>query len=437
MSDLLQPAAFPTPLESSDSQAQSARRQVLPPSLTPRRPTTYTFELTTACNHRCVGCGNVFSHNSPFMSGERWLNLIDLLKDDLVSLRVTGGECTLHPDFEAIIDGIDNLSVPFVVFTNGNWHKPDEIIKLLSRCKNLTGILVSLHGHDRATYRNFVGVDSFDQVTANIRQAARAGIRVGTNTLLLRSTVEHIATILRLGLSLGAESVAFSRHYGRPMAENLNLDDETFKKALLEILARQKHEPRLVINNCIPLCFLGSEIPAKGCTSGFTHCTIDPLGNARPCTHTPLTLGNLFEQSISDIWASEKIEEWRDYIPEGCINCQAFHLCRGGCRATAYHQNLPQDPLIGEPITRPMSPSTLPVKLYRHAHLKTNYQIRREAFGSYLINDGFLLPVSLQADPILESLAQSITVLEVRERFGQVGLDFVGTLVLHGLIEPY
>jgi radical SAM protein with 4Fe4S-binding SPASM domain len=408
-------------------------RGLLPSHLLPQRPTTYTLELTAACNHKCVGCGNVFPRQLKHMSGATWTKLLDDLKTDVVSLRITGGECTLHPDFEEIIRAVDQLGVPYVIFTNGCWRKPDEIIQLFAGCNNLDGLLISLHGKDAESYRAFVVTDSFNEVIQNIRRAAESGVRVGTNTILLRSNKDTIEETTQLSFSLGAASAAFSRYYGQAIPE-LELTEVELREAMTQIERLHKTEPRILFNNCIPTCFVDVDLPTKGCTSGFTHCTIDPLGNVRPCTHSPFVLGSLLTQDIAKIWDSEPLWEWRNLIPGTCLGCSAFSQCRGGCRATAYHQRQAQDPLIDSPLNSPSTPSTQPLKLSRHARPIPNYKLRHENFGLYLINRNRHISVSTLALPILEMLNGQTTLEEITTQLGQTALDFVGTLILNGLV---
>lgn len=406
----------------------------LPPHLTPRRPTTYTLELTAACNHSCIGCGNVFSRELGFMRGTTWIRLLNDLKSDIVSLRMTGGECTLHPDFKDIVYEIDQLDVPFVVLTNGNWHEPDRVLQLSSDCKNLDGVLVSLHGKDSHSHSAFVVTDSFSIVTRNIQRATDAGIKVGTNTILLKSNIEDIEQIAELSFRLGATSAAFSRYYGKPIP-GLELSEAELHEAIARIATLRKQEPRIVFNNCVPMCFSHDiDMPTKGCTSGFTHCTIDPAGNVRPCTHSPVMLGSLFEQDIAEIWDSEPLWEWRNLISEACTTCGVFSQCRGGCRATAHHRGQIQDPLIRSPFDRLTAPRQA-LNLYQHACPIPNFTLRQDDFGFYIINRNRHICLSNKAMPILEMLDGNTTLEEIQTQIGQVAVDFVGTLALNGLVE--
>ncbi len=368
------------------------------------------------------------------MPASFWKAVLDRIEDSVESLRVTGGECTLHPDFEEILQAIDGLAVPFVVFTNGNWDNPGLTVQKLARCEHLEGILVSLHGHDKTSHERFVRCNTFDVVTDNIQRAVDAGIRVGTNTILLNSTVAHIQEIVRQSTSLGVASVAFSRYYGRALPQ-LELSPDEFHDALAKVAALRKMEPRVVFNNCVPLCFTSDlDLPTKGCTSGFTHCTIDPWGNARPCTHSPVLLGNVLECDIADIWMAEPLHRWRNLVPEDCIDCAAFGQCRGGCRATAYHRKLPRDPLMLLPMET--SPAVFTrLTLFRHACPTPDYTLREGESCVYLINCNHQIAVSNKALPVLQLLDGQTSLAEIQARFGDVAVDFVGTLMLKGMLR--
>jgi len=405
----------------------------LPTFLTPTAPSVYTLELIAACNHKCIGCGNVFSRQLKRISAMAWRKIIASIKPHVESFRITGGECTLHPEFREIIEIVDSVDVPFVVFTNGNWRNVDEILDVFGNCKNLDGLLISLHGKSAESFRRFVVSDAFEKVIENIRKAVERGIRVGSNTILLKSNHRDVSNIINLAISLGVSSVAFSRYYGKPI-KGLQLSDGEFENALGVVNNKRKEDKRVVFNNCVPMCFSDIDIPTKGCTSGFTHATIDPLGTVRPCTHSPYELGNVFESSVEEIWRSRILRKWRNLIPSGCLECGSFNACRGGCRATAVHQGLTMDPLIQGPMHhKQKSKETL--RLFRHARPKPRFSVRKENFGYHLINRNRHVAISDDAIKFIKPLDGKTTLETIHNQFGQIALDFVGTLLNEGLVE--
>jgi radical SAM protein with 4Fe4S-binding SPASM domain len=411
----------------------SSIRQRLPSFLAPRLPTTYTFELTADCNHSCVGCGNVFSHQARHLSLEKFKTLITRLPQPPASLRLTGGEVTLHPEFSDLIEWVDQLAIPYVIFTNGYWENTQAILDLLRCCQHLSGLLISLHGDTASSHRAFTGEDSFNQVCSNIKQAVQIGLRIGTNTLLLQTTRTRIYEIIEMGKDLGVHSVHFSRYYGPPLPR-FELSAQELGETVRTINKIHSEKPKVLFNNCIPACFIDSQAAVRGCTSGFTHATIDPEGIVRPCTHTPIPLGNLFEQEMDVIWDSKELWAWRGRVPEGCFTCVQFTACRGGCRATAYQNGMSQDPLIS--FNSPMrSTMTLnPIELNPRARPVINFTIHYNGSEIYLINLNEQFPIKENALSILSALDGKITLLEINDKYGKSALDFIGILVTRGLV---
>lgn len=400
----------------------------------PDTPSVFTLELTSACNHRCAGCGNVFSHDGNNLKFDDWKQIINKIKKYAFSLRITGGECTLHPKLDLILREIEKLKVPYVIFTNGDWTNPDETLKIFKSCRHCDGLLISLHGYDAKSYFSFVKNDAFDRVILNIKKSVKSGIQVAINTVLNKYNYKKIEKIVKLGKSFGAFSIAFSRYCGQNLNE-FELSVEEFQTVFYKIIQLNKKDKSIVFNNCVPACFSSEEFPTKACTSGITHCTIGPDGFVRPCTHSPLRLGKITEKSIEEIWCADELKYWHSLIPEDCLNCTLFNQCRGGCRATAYHKNLAQDPFINfSNIKKAKGIEIQTLEIDSNAKLSVNYRIKIQDFGYYLINRNRHIPVKKEAAPILSYLNKNPQIKDIEVKFGKQALDFVGSLILAGLV---
>lgn len=87
------------------------------------------------------------------------------------------------------------------------------------------------------------------------------------------------------------------------------------------------------------------------CSAGTerAYYTLDPMGNVRPCNHSDMILGNLFEQSFSEIIASEQMIEFICTIPQFCSTCDHRFECQGGCKASAqvcYGSLIAEEPFL-------------------------------------------------------------------------------------------
>ena len=411
-------------------------------SLSLSSPLFAYLELTPACNNRCPGCGNVFIDEqrpgvdtpglSPF-SAAQWREVLAQLRPHVFRLRLTGGEPTLHPEFAEIVRAVAETEIPFAVFTNARWFQPEQVIRLLRETPQCKGLLVSLHGSDPASHDAFTGVSgSFTETTANIRRAVAAGLIVTISTIITKLNYDRIAEIIQLSRELGAKHAVFNR-YLTLHDTTLAPTDEQLITAIRAVDEARRAGAAVKFSVCIPQCFYPSS--STGCLAGVAYCTVDPWGNVRPCNHAPLLCGNLLEQSIEEIWHGEALQQWREMLHPDCARCLELPRCHGGCRAMALVLGLDHDPLMRGPITEkePMPPEEL--TLYEGACPVTRFRLRPEPFGYVLVRGSRIVPVSAAAKPILDACDGQTTLREIRARFGQAGLDFVGSLYKRGMIE--
>jgi len=326
---------------------------------------TFAFlELTPACNNRCIGCGNVFAHNRSLkpLSAQEWRAILNRIAPSISWLKITGGEPTLHPEFEEIIKHIAALGIPFTLFTNARWLEPKRLVRFLLGIPQLDGLLISLHGAKAQSHEAFTCTPgSFNETVANIQLATAAGLKVTISTVLTRYSCSEVEEIIALSQDIGADHVAFQRFIG-PVLPKIEPEEPELLRAIraIEDIANgesgtssnehgAKGNSKLVrFGTPIPHCLVPNS--SHGCLAGIAYVTIDPWGNLRPCNHAPLVCGNLLEQSLEEIWHSATMGVWQKMIPEECTRCKEFEICRGGCRAIALLRGLRRDQLTRTPM---------------------------------------------------------------------------------------
>ena len=329
--------------------------------LDPNSPVSHFFlELTPDCNNFCPGCGslNVRQPGLPPLPAAGWREIIDKLNPTMPRLRISGGEPTLHPEFKEIVAYINSLGVHFSVFTNARWSNPEAVIDFLSEQPYLECILVSIHGARALSHETFTATPgSFEETIANIRRAVDAGLRVASSTVITRQNFFEMEDIYTLMSSLGVERVTINRYIGPPLPEIEPDKTELFTAInAIEKLATEIHRPQagtmLRYGTPMPHCFTDNR--SNGCMAGFVHAAIDPWGNLRPCSHTSLIAGNLFEQDFYEIWESPVMKKWRNDVLAQCDGCSIGDNCHGACLAQALWQKVSTDPLIN-PIYSPFT----------------------------------------------------------------------------------
>jgi radical SAM protein with 4Fe4S-binding SPASM domain len=87
-----------------------------------------------------------------------------------------------------------------------------------------------------------------------------------------------------------------------------------------------------------------------GCQACRFWLGIDHNGDVWPCFRTPLKLGNLLEQSLDEIEATELFTKIRDRTGKKgkCATCKHLPLCGGGCLSDC--MGLTGDPFAAYPL---------------------------------------------------------------------------------------
>jgi len=404
-------------------------------------PVATYLELTPACNNRCPGCGNVYAaqradrhaHPSPPLNGSEWRDLITRLAAHVRQFKLTGGEATLHPGFAGIVQAVEDLGIPFTLFTNGRWPHPERLIRLLRHSRTCEGLLVSLHGPDPASHEAFSGVPgSFEQTLANIRRATAAGLPVATSFVIHRANWERVEAGLELALGLGANHVVCNRYIGLS-GDAIAPRPAQLRAAVATITALQGAGRPIRFGNCIPQCFAPSS--ARGCTAGSTFATIDPWGRLRPCNHAPLVAGDLRTQSIEQAWNGPAMARWRALLPSDCAPCPAFPICHGGCRAQALLDGQARDPLIRAPLEAAPAPSEAWPRLYGGLRPLGRFVQRREREALLLLRKSQVTTVPPALSGLAGRLDGSLTLQQIEATYGPAALDWVGALYQTGMVE--
>ncbi len=401
-------------------------------------PVSFYLELTPLCNNRCPSCGNVFADRTaadpmpPAMSAQDWEQILTRIAPTAQRLKVTGGEPTLHPEFEAIMESIDRLGIPFTLFTNGRWRDPDRTCRYLRRLNRLDGLLVSLHGPDASSHEAFTHVPgSFAETQANIRRAVAAGLPVSLSCVLTHLNWDRVSDMLHLAYELGAESVVFNRYLG---ADPIGLAPAP---AALQVAIgaisnlRASGEP-VKLGNCVPQCFASTG--QTGCLAGLAFLTVDPWGRARPCNHATMICGDLRRQSLAEVWHSTTLAAWRDFRPEPCQGCSAFAICRGGCKAQAFACGLGIDPLLESPASLTM-PQRRQRFFYEQARPIGRFERTPQHNGTLLLRGSRLALVQKEAHPLLDMLDGQTTLQQVEQVHGMAGLGLIAALYEQNLID--
>src|SRR3989344_1536187 len=143
-------------------------------------------QLTDACNFRCFYCiplTTEFLPSAALLSSGELLEICSALVDfGIDEIRVSGGEPTLRSDFEAIIEGLSNLSLGKLGLTTNGFLLDGKFDFLKqTRCQHINISLDSLRAE---RFHEITKTKYFQKVYDAVIQTKAKGFKVKVNTVV-------------------------------------------------------------------------------------------------------------------------------------------------------------------------------------------------------------------------------------------------------------
>lgn len=290
------------------------------------------LELTYRCNERCIHCYVDDAPREGELTLEEYKALLDTLWDmGCVQLLLTGGEVCQRDDFIEIARYASSLGMLVDIFTNGT-ALDDETFDAIAGLEP-NSLSFSLYAGDARTHDAVTGVKgSFERTLRAIMTTKCAGIDTYIKTVVMRENLEGLEGLLKLGKRIGvpvapAFSVLDTHGGGSGACHRLN--DVKQYQAAMELTDRYQpaQEPRR-----------RGEPGDAICNAGLCSLSIDPYGEVYPCLSMRMSLGNIREHDLRDIWDhSMQLRElrklrMRDVCKnfDGCDDRNQCEICLGG-----------------------------------------------------------------------------------------------------------
>ncbi|MFW5856621.1 MAG: radical SAM protein [Planctomycetota bacterium] len=343
------------------------RRQIAEVRATGRTPLPRFLSIypTWRCNLRCRMChqeGRAEQAAKEEFTLDQFRGLLDGPNGRYVnSIRFLGGEAFVRPDFPEMMDLCDARGISFIITTNGTFFT-EEMVRRLEGYRNLGGIVLSLDGpeaiHNAIRRRPF----AFEKLIEGVRRFRRKEL-LSFNSVITAENIDQLEALLDVAADLGVRRLGFNlegylspadieastkavrawtgqeidvggniHEDGEPPAPLAKLE-ERCRAALAHAEQRGLEvslEPRMFTRDLG--LYVSGDTLGKGliCRDLTTqpHCKVDPSGNVFPCEGIPTTFGNIFEESLPEIWNSSAYCEFRRRLANGllprCRRCCAL-----------------------------------------------------------------------------------------------------------------
>ncbi|MBI4774265.1 MAG: selenobiotic family peptide radical SAM maturase [Deltaproteobacteria bacterium] len=306
---------------------------------------TLQWHVTQACDLHCKHCYDR-SDRSP-MNLERAVAVLDELrvfcKERHVSGQVTftGGNPLLFPKFTELYRAASERG--FVIALAGNVAARERLEELKAIQKPVF-YQVSLEGLEEHNDR-IRGSGYFRRVMDFLDLLREMDIY---SMVMLTLTKDNMDQVLPLAERLRGRTNAFNFNRLSMVGEGAQLelpDREAYAEFLESYVEASEQNPILGLkDNLINILYhrkqktLFGGCAGYGCGAAFNFVTLLPDGEVHACRKFPSLIGNLFEQSLAEIYDSEPARRYRAGS-EGCRSCAIRPVC-GGCPAIAYSRRL-------------------------------------------------------------------------------------------------
>ncbi len=300
-----------------------------------------SLELTPLCNFKCKFCYARLSpeelqHRKVKLFGfNEWKRYIDELADNnCLHLNLTGGECTLHPDFVRIYEHAYDRGFMITVFTNGS-NITDEILESFTK-RPPYRIYLTLYGATYETYERVTGDGKYCEIVKNnVKKIVDKGFDLILQATLSSENVDDGDAMFEFAHGLGCEFRLTSElnSYGNctdDIIDELTADEKKANEISDNIWHKKRNISKDAPNGRVKrrIAPIPSDPDAVGikCNAGRNACFINHNGIMSACNCFDAFTIDTKDKGVKECF--DALTSWADTVPrikecDGCIH--AFH----------------------------------------------------------------------------------------------------------------
>lgn len=306
---------------------------------------TLQWHVTQACDLNCRHCYDRSERKT--MTLQQALRVLDTFHDFCKQHHVyghvsfSGGNPMLYPHFDRVFREAADRG--FMTAVLGNPMPVDRIEKMMTVQK--PGFYqVSLEG--MKTHNDYIrGPGHFNRTMDFLKLLGDLGIY---RMVMLTLTRHNMNDVLELAESLNGRAELFTFNRLASVGQGAQLPavpPELFPDFLRAYMEAAKSNPVMAYkDNLFNLLKWREGVPVgggctgHGCGAAFNFVSVLPDGEVHACRKFPSWIGNIYEQSLNDIYHGFAAEKYRGGSI-ACGKCPVRPVC-GGCLAVGYGYGL-------------------------------------------------------------------------------------------------
>ncbi len=319
---------------------------------------SFQWHLTDACDQRCTHCYIYSNDNNVSIRSMSWEEMKKTLRSCLemcTSLErtpyfyITGGDPILHHDFWRLLSLLKEHGIRFSIMGNP-FHLNDAVCRKM-REHGCDRYQLSIDGLQQ-THDVIRKPGSFETTFQKIDCIRRAGIKSVLMMTVSAMNMNELPQVIDTVVGYNVDVFAFARYCPTSSSADTHIDPEEYKQLLSSCWQKfEEHKDSGTLFNLKDHLWtlflyenglfkisenLDQGIIYDGCGCGISHLTILPDGDVYACRRMKSCIGNIFRESLADIFLGNRITPFREYKKfEKCSKCELLRFCRG-CPAVAF-----------------------------------------------------------------------------------------------------
>ncbi|MBQ4513449.1 MAG: radical SAM protein [Anaerolineaceae bacterium] len=326
----------------ADELCESGIDLVTPFSRIPGAPYRMDLALTYGCNNNCAHCYNEPGRGKNALGFEQWKQVLDVLdKIAIPHVVFTGGEPTIVPYLADLVSYADQLGIVSGLNTNGRLLRNESLTEKL-KAASLDHVQVTLESVDPEIHDAMVGAKgAWEETVAGIKMAVKHHIHINTNTTMLthNATPEAINKLSDFLSSLGVMTMGLNALIYSGKGKNVDSAIHTDQlQTLLDAAksATERNGQRLLWYTPTQYCHFDpvtSGVGYKSCSAAKYSMCIEPDGSVLPCQSWYEPVGNILTDDWESIWNHPLCRRlrYKEYMPALCASCGTRDICTCGC----------------------------------------------------------------------------------------------------------
>ncbi len=314
-------------------------------------PKTVIWEITFACNMRCLHCGTSAGKKRPDeLNTDEALALIDeLVGLGAAEIMLSGGEPLIRPDWREMAKRVVADGARVYMITNGFLVTEDVVDDYIDI--GFTNVGVSLDGTEKT--HNYIRQrpDSWQKATNALKLMSEKNLRSCAVSQVSNINLDELDEIRQILIDCGCKywRIQLTTSTGRMQEHsNLIMTLDNFPRMIDKIL-EFKEMPDVRIDVGENIGYFGCKgtqlldgMPYLGCYAGTRAVGIESNGNVKGCLsmQPQFIEGNIRDTSFTEIWNRPDAFAYnrqftRETADGFCRECKYLPLCRGGCATTS------------------------------------------------------------------------------------------------------